>query len=334
MTQAETEPTWGNRAVAMAIRAITVLSRVDADVAPRTRLKGDAGCPELDAFLPPPTVRRWTSPLPARGISCVVKTFDQPGRWMPDEQLEDLRESVRRIAEESMDGDLPNHYLLHEENSRAALSNRVISIAYLESSKSPIAFTAMVYLPFDGDIILHLGLTMISKHYRGRRIQSPLFSRCLMVPMYNLFRTQYTITNIAASPAGIGACSDYFCNVFPSYNAPGEQPSAYHLAVAKHVLLHFRHEFACSVGARFDEKSFVVHGSNVAEGGGAPEFIKEDGNPVSRYKRSACNTFCEKLLDLSKGDELFQVGQVDLVMSPIKYMLSPTKSDVRTKRLY
>jgi hypothetical protein len=333
MAAEETEPTWGNRALAVAFQAISAISRVDVDIAPRTRLQGDAGYAELDSFLPPPTVRRWTSPLPARGVKCVVKTFDQPGRWMPHEQLRELHSQLREVAKDSMDA-IPNHYLLKEENCRAALSNRVVSVAFLEGTSTAIAFTAMVYLPYEGDIILHLGLTMISKQYRGRRIQSPLFSRCLMVPMYNLFRTTYTISNIAASPAGLGACSDYFCDVFPNYNTPNEAPSEYHLAVARHVLQNFRHEFACSAQAHFDERTFVVRGSNDAEGGGAPEFIKEDGKPVSKYKRTACNVFCSKLLDLSNGDELFQVGQVDIVMSPIKYLFSPTESDARNKKMH
>jgi hypothetical protein len=325
----ETEPTWGHRALAAAIRAVSAMSRVDVDVAPRTRLKGAAGFAELDFFLPPPAVRRWTSPLPVRGIECIVKTFDQPGRWMTDKDLDELHEQLLATAAASMGDNIPDHFLLRRESRRAAMANRVVSIAFEAGSNRPIAFTAMVYLPFEGDLVLHLGLTMIGKKFRGRRLQSPLFSRCLMLPMYNLFRTSYTVTNIAASPAGIGACSDYFCNVFPNYAEPAESPSPLHLAVARHVLGNFRYEFACSTAAQFDERTFVVRGSNSAKGGGAPEFIKEDGNPVSRYKRSACNEFCASRLNLSRGDELFQVGQVDLVVSPIKYLLSPSQRDAQ-----
>lgn len=318
----ETRATWGSAISAIAARAMFILCKADVSVAPRTRLSGDSGRPTLDSFLKPPIIRRWTASLLSQGTTFRIETLDQPGRWMSDDQLQSLHSGLRHVAKESMNGKIPTHYLLCGGTSRTALSNRIVSIVYLKDSLVPIAFTAMVYLPFNDDVILHLGLTMISSEFRGRRIQSQLMSRCLRVSMCNLFRVQYTITNVAASPAGIGACCDYFLDVFPNYKVPHQLPSVYHQSVAQHLLLNFRYEFACSALASFDGVTFVVRRSNSSEGGGAPEFIKTDGTPVSQHKRGECNAFCASLLDLTRGDELLQVGQVNIFCAWMKYLLS------------
>lgn len=327
MAMKETTPTAWNTLVAAAMKVVTALSRIDADVAPRTRLSGPTT--PLDVYLPLPAVRRWKSPLPARGLRSSCITYDQPGRWMSDDELHDLHDQLRDVAVASI-GVVPTHYLLQRENARQALSNRVVSIAINDDTGEAVGFTAMVYLPFQSDVVLHLGLTMIAREFRGRRIQSPLFSKCLVTPMCNLFRTSYIVTNIAASPAGIGACSDYLCDVFPDYKDQQNLPRSWQLGVARHFLAPiggYRHEFACANDALFCERTFVVRGSNAAEGGGAPEFIKEDGEPVSRYKREKCNEYVSRVLDLARGDELFQVGRVDIMATSLKYLFSPTNSD-------
>lgn len=325
--EAETRATLAGATRAVALQGMFDVVGADADIAPRTTLAADECIPTLADALPPPLIRRWAIPLVSKGTRFVLETVDQPGRWMPEDRLQALQATLKRVASESMNGAVPAHYLFREGSARAALSNRVVSVVYVEGSLAPVAFSAMVYLPFDGDVVLHLGLTMISTKFRGRRLQSPLMARCLTVSMLNLLRVQSTITNIAGSPAGIGACSDYFLDMFPNYNTPDALPSAYHQSVAKHLLRNFRNEFACSGNASFDDTTFVVHGSNNPDGGGASEFIKADGSPVSQYKRSECNVFCADLLDLTRGDELFQVGRANMVLSWAKYMMSPLHSD-------
>lgn len=322
--------------VASMVRVATAITHMDVQVAPRTT-KSDSGVESSPgpsdrfAYLPAPLVRFWGSPLPTRQLRARALTYDQPGRWMDDEELYALHDMLLAVAKSAMH-ETPDHYLLQRENARVAFSNRVISIAVDEESGEPCGFSAMVYLPHHDEFVLHLGLTMIAKGYRGRRIQSPLLSRCLLMPIGNLFRKSYVITSIAASPAGIGATSDYFDDVYPKYNNERNiHPKAWQLDVARNVLGNHRHEFACSTEADFDEVSFVVRGSNKPEGGGAPQFIKLDAEPVSQYKVPECNKFCARALDLTKGDELFQVGRVDLLATSLKYVTSATGSVQKTK---
>ncbi|KAK4534280.1 hypothetical protein CDCA_CDCA01G0305 [Cyanidium caldarium] len=284
-----------------------------------------------------PLIRSWTSPLHSGYVS---RTVDQPGRWMSDSQLNALVDEMVQVARDSMD-ELPQYGVFGDRaHIRRALSNRIVTLAY-DVHGVPCAFTAMVYLPLcpaatttpavlpvggfgwmhapaRDSFVIHLGLTMISRKHRGRRIQSPVFSKCLSLPLFNQRRLGFTVTNIGASPAGIGAVSDYFQGTFPDYQ--GRSPrTEFHLQVARHVLKHFRHEFGCSRKARFDEGVFVVRGSNDADGGGASQFIKVDGQPVSRYRDERCNRFCEAMLDLTRGDEIFQVARVHTLGTLLQY---------------
>eukprot|EP00188_Purpureofilum_apyrenoidigerum_P000730 Plantae.Rhodophyta-Purpureofilum_apyrenoidigerum.ctg13459.p1 GENE.Plantae.Rhodophyta-Purpureofilum_apyrenoidigerum.ctg13459~~Plantae.Rhodophyta-Purpureofilum_apyrenoidigerum.ctg13459.p1 ORF type:complete len:355 (+),score=42.51 Plantae.Rhodophyta-Purpureofilum_apyrenoidigerum.ctg13459:155-1219(+) len=266
-----------------------------------------------------PLVKVWTSNARCKGGKNVLcRTYDQPGRWMGDNDLLDLQLFLKNIAVESMEC-VPTHALFDRQAAREVFSNRVVTIAFCDSK--PVAFTAMVYIPYAGSSILHLGLTMVAKSHRGMRIQSSLFTKCLVMPMFSMRRLSYFVTNIGASPAGIGAVSDYFLDSYPHYNGQNKC-TVTHLAIAKYILDNYRSEFACSEEAVFNESTFVVHGSNKACGGGAPEFIKEDGNPVSFYKNEACNDFCRKRLDLTAGDELFQVAKVNFVFTSLKFLTS------------
>lgn len=288
-------------------------------------------CPTFPAeggnsrFIFSPWIRSWTSPLHSGYVS---RTFDQPGRWMTETELSALVDALFHVARESMD-ELPQYGVFGPRDQvRDALSHRIVTIAY-DAGGEPSAFTAMVYLPMspsrrvDGCIsgepfVIHLGLTMIARAHRGRRIQSPVFTKCLLLPLFNQRRLGFTLTNIAASPAGVGAVCDYFQDTFPDYL--GRTPrSDFHLRVARYVLTHFRHEFGCSRTAVFEPGLFVVRGSNAPEGGGASQFIKEDGRPVSRHRDERCNRFCAAMLDLRRGDEIFQVSRMHVLGAILRY---------------
>jgi 1-acyl-sn-glycerol-3-phosphate acyltransferase len=255
----------------------------------------------------------WKRTLSARvlGRRFVVRVHDQPGRWMAERDLRKLEADLRHVAAGSLD-EVPTYGVF--AGTRAALANRVVAVLYFARTMTPVAFTAMVYLPVEtaGKVlpVIHLGLTMIRKEARGQRLQTPLFKKVFLLPVLNQHRLRFTITSIAASPAGIGAASDYFQDTFPAYHGRTER-QAWHLDVARQVVGAQRHEFGCSRSARFDPNTFVVHGSNDPSEGGAWQFIKDD--PVSRYRVDACNTFCREVLDFASGDELFQVGRADLL---------------------
>lgn len=250
-----------------------------------------------------------------RGKKYRLRTYDQPGRWMTDDELARLGDTLREIGERSMDA-VPTYGVF--TGSRKAFSNRVVGVVSVTKTDEPVAFTAMVYLPIliDGRVepIVHLGLTMIKKRFRGQRLQGPLFEKLMYMTFYNQLKRHFYLTNIAASPAGIGSVADYFQDAYPHYRGTTER-KGYHLEVAQKILEHYRHEFGCAGSAQFDPESFVVKGSNDPAEGGAWQFIRED--PVSMYKEEECNEFCGNRLRFNQGDELFQVANVDILSGTV-----------------
>lgn len=296
---------------------IAYLADVQVLLAPRRALPHP---PPTLAWLPSPLVRCWTSPLPRAHY---VTTYDQPGRWMTDSDLAVLRTTLRRVATGSI-GSVPTHRLF--EQDRAVFENRLVSVAYDQTG--PVAFTAMVYLDVPGDVVVHLGLTMIAERGRGQRLQSALFAKSLLLPVVNLCTLSYHVTNLAASPAGIGNVSDYFLDCFPHYEGAVTRKE-HHVFIARHVLARYRREFGCSERARFDVAAFVVYGSNKEEGGGTHQFIRKDGTAVSRHRTEICNRFVRERVDFGKGDELFQVARLDVFGTCAKYVMHAAKRKAR-----
>lgn len=273
---------------------------------------GTGDLEERMSFLRKPLIKR--AIFTSRDRDTKIQVYDQPGRWMTSGELGGLWLDMLQVAAVAMD-EIPIYGIF--TGQRDAFANRVIAIARDARTLEPLAFAAMVYLPIQDDHgkvepIVHLGLTMIKREARGRRLQTQLFKKIFILPVVNQLRLRFTVTNIAASPAGIGATSDYFQDVFPTYRGDTTR-EPFHLRIARKVLSEHRHEFGCSAKARFDPESFVVRGSNQNDGGGASQFIKED--PVSRYRIERCNAFCRQRLDYPAGDELFQVGRVDFFRS-------------------
>eukprot|EP00871_Galdieria_phlegrea_P003620 jgi/Galph1/4259/GphlegSOOS_G2943.1 len=308
-------------------------------------------------YLQLPLFRTYESTFYSKRGHCskfTIRTYDQPGRWMTSSALNMLRNDLYQIAEASLDA-VPDYGVF--QSNREVFENRIISIAY--ESEVPVGFTALCYLPpvskdspvqndtwqqnlvhflftncfrlYQGPI-LHLGLTMIKNSHRGKGIQSSIFLKSLLLPVFNQRKLFFCITNIAASPAGIGAVSDYFFMSFPHYQKFYKYIPSYHLTIARHVLANYRHEFGCSTMAKFEEDIFVVRQSNEPTGGGASAFIKEDGKPVSQYKNTLCNKFCASLLRLPEGDELFQVAVYCPLISIVQYFLTNASSSQYPKR--
>lgn len=264
---------------------------------------------EITSWLKPPIKRSSSGRLPGGRYS--VHVYDQPALWMPYARLQNLHDALLHVARHTMD-EVPTYGMFAGDYQ--AYRHRIVGVVYDVETNEPAAFTAMVYLPYEAygrrELVVHLGLTMIAQAHRKRRLQTPLQRRLFTLLLVNQRRLGVTVTNIAASPAGIGAVSDYFQNVFPTYRQDTKQTQV-HRRVATQILQNFRHEFGCSQRAQLDPDTFVVRGSNQPEGGGAHQFLRTD--PTSQYRVQACNAFCAEQLDFARGDELFQVGEANLL---------------------
>lgn len=255
-----------------------------------------------------PYIRHWRT-VTADGL--VIHVYNRPALWMTPAALGSLRHVLLHIAHASVQC-TPTHALFSASDP---LANRVIAVA--EDRVGPLAFVAMVYLDLRAHRVLHLGLTMVAARARGRGLQRRLFVRALAVAAMAMARVSFWITNLAASPAGVGAVVEYFDQAWPRWDNPPKHPM--YDPIADAVLRHHRHEMGCSHNAWLERETGVVRASNADDGGGTNEFCRSNSAPlVTRSRHPACERWMRALLDTERGDELFQVAKLDVCASLLR----------------
>ena len=108
-------------------------------------------------------------------------------------------------------------------------------------------------------------------------------------------------------PAVIGLVSEGFDNVYP---APGQNMVRRfdHLSLARQIMHHHRSVFGVGDDAAFDEERFVI--TNAYTGGS--EHLKKSFAEAPKHRDPAHNRFCEAELDYDRGDDILQIGEMNL----------------------
>lgn len=153
-------------------------------------------------------------------------------------------------------------------------SSRVVSV--VSDSDGALGFIAMLYLEWDGKLVVHLGLTVNDERETRKGMQSALSARSLLMLTASLSRLNYYATSCAASSAGTGNASDYFSDCFPQYS--WEVRKEYHMRTASWVWERSLHEFRCSMYANFDPSTFAIPRSSATDDSGTTQLIKKDGH--------------------------------------------------------
>lgn len=248
------------------------------------------------------TSRGLTMPL---GRGCRLQTYRFPGRWMDDASLGRLRDTLHDIARYRLDP-LPDYGIFLP--GRAPFRNRIVTVAY--EDERPVAFGAMVWLPLrlptDAPDVLHLGLVVTTPN----RLSPHLLWQMYYYPVFYLvlrrFPRPFWISCVSLEPSVIGAVSDHFPAVLPSYRHPAPS-NGLRTAIARVLVRDHGHEFGAGPEAHLDEATFVVRGSCK----GPSESLRTSYRRAAKYVVRTCNDYCRDLLDYERGDELLQLGRAD-----------------------
>jgi hypothetical protein len=108
-------------------------------------------------------------------------------------------------------------------------------------------------------------------------------------------------------PAIVGMVSESFSDVFPR-PAPDARRSFEHLALAREIMARHRHVFGVGSEAGFDEDRFVI--TNAYTGGS--DNLKKSFDDAPKSRDAVYNEFCRRELDYRRGDDLLQLGRLDL----------------------
>jgi hypothetical protein len=257
------------------------------------------------------------SVISRRRLDLVIKASDQyqvrivecPGLWMRADDLRRLRQDLQRVAEASTPGAALDYGVFAESGD--ALDRSIVTLVFERAAGRPVAFNALpiLNLSLGGKpvSVLHLGLVMIDPAVRGQGLSWVLYGlTCFLMFLRNQLRPIW-ISNVTQVPAVAGMVAETFSQVFPSPNGVSRRSLRQQL-IANEITASHRSVFGVGPDAVFDADRFVI--ANAYTGGS--DGLKKTFEAAPKHRDPKYNDFCAAELDYARGDDLLQIGQIDL----------------------
>jgi hypothetical protein len=238
-----------------------------------------------------------------------TRIIESPGLSLTEAELDGLVSQLRVVAGKT----LPHESLTYGifSGDRERLANAIVTLVVDETTGEPIAFNALsrMDVELDGEPtqVTHLGLVMIDPDVRGQGLSWVLYGLTALILFARDGLRPKWVSNVTQVPAVCGMVSETFSDVFPSPNPDARQSFA-HLQLARGIMKHHRAVFGVGEAAGFDEARFVI--TNAYTGGS--DALKKSFEAASKHRDSRYNDFCAGQLDYDRGDDLLQVGRIDL----------------------
>jgi hypothetical protein len=238
----------------------------------------------------------------------VVSIVERPGTWMEPAQLEALIADCRNIVSRCLNGQQLDYGLF--DPSGVAWARSVITLVRRRSTGQAIAFNAMPMLDVTRagreEHVLHLGLVMVDPDERSGGLSwilygltcFALFLRGGMAPLW--------ITSVTQVPAVVGMVAELFDNVYP---AQKDTPQSFaHRHIAHQIMANERAAFGVGEDADFDPDRQII--MNAYTGGS--DNLKKTFEIAAKHRDEAYNQFCFDQLDYARGDDVLQIGMIDM----------------------
>ena len=204
------------------------------------------------------------------------------------------------------------------------MSRAIVTLISEEATGRPIAFNALsvMSVELDGEPaeVTHLGLVMVDPDERGRGLSWVLYGLTALVLFVRDGLRPKWISNVTQVPSVVGMVSQTFSDVFPSPHPDARQSFA-HLQLARGIMSRHRAVFGVGEEAGFDEARFVI--TNAYTGGS--DALKKTFEAAPKHRDEQYNAFCARELDYARGDDVLQLGRIDLAGAR-RYLLSEVPS--------
>ncbi|WP_426436913.1 hypothetical protein [Bradyrhizobium genosp. P] len=238
-----------------------------------------------------------------------TRIVESPGLSLPKAELDELVAQLRIVAAKTLPQESLTYGIFSGEPER--LSKAVVTLICEEDSGRPIAFNALsvMSVPLDGEPaeVTHLGLVMVDPDVRGQGLSWVLYGLTALVLFARDGLRPKWISNVTQVPAVAGMVSDTFSDVYPS-PLPGARQSFAHLQLARGIMADHRAVFGVGDEAGFDEERFVI--TNAYTGGS--DALKKTFDIAPKHRNAIYNDFCQRELDYDRGDDVLQLGRIDL----------------------
>jgi hypothetical protein len=236
-----------------------------------------------------------------------TRIVESPGLSLPQQDLDQLVADLRTIAGKTLPAGSLTYGIFSGERER--LSRAIVTLIREEVSGRPIAFNALsvMSVELDGEPqqVTHLGLVMIDPDVQGQGLSWVLYGLTTLVLFARDGLRPKWISNVTQVPAVFGMVCDTFSDVFPS---PDARQSFAHLQLARGIMREHRAVFGVGDEAGFDEARFVITDAYT----GGSDALKKTYDVAPKHRDEQYNAFCLRELDYARGDDVLQLGRVDL----------------------
>jgi hypothetical protein len=238
-----------------------------------------------------------------------TRIVESPGLSLPQQELDDLVAQLRAVAAKT----LPDASLTYGifSGDREKLSRAIITLIYEEATGRPVAFNALsvmdVKLDGEREQVIHLGLVMVDPDAQGQGLSWVLYGLTTLVLFARDGLRPKWISNVTQVPAVFGMVCETFSDVFPSPH-PAARQSFAHLQAARGIMRLHRAVFGVGEDAGFDEARFVITDAYT----GGSDALKKSYDDAPKHRDAQYNAFCARELDYARGDDVLQLGRIDL----------------------
>lgn len=245
----------------------------------------------------------------ATGKQFETRIVERPGLWMPESELAALSEDLITVASKTLARGALTYGVFSGDPER--MKSTIITLVRHKETGQPVAFNALALMDIttmaEPVEVLHLGLVMVDPDQQSQGLSWVLYGlTCILMLFRNQMRPLW-ISNVTQVPAIVGMVAETFHDVFPTPQRPKAR-SLQHLLLARSIMAEHRHVFGVGGDAGFNEDHFVI--TNAYTGGS--DDLKKTFDEAPQHRDPIYNDFCQQLLDYDRGDDVLQLGQIDL----------------------
>ncbi len=238
-----------------------------------------------------------------------TRIVERPGLWMSQEELASLSADLVTVASKTLARGSLTYGVFSGDPER--LKSTIVTIVRRKDTRQPVAFNALALMDIttmtEPMEVLHLGLVMVDPDQQSQGLSWVLYGlTCILLLFRNQMRPLW-VSNVTQVPAIVGMVAETFDDVFPTPRRSKER-SLQHLLLARTIMAEHRYVFGVGADAGFDEDRFVI--TNAYTGGS--DDLKKTFEEAPHHRNAIYNEFCQNLLDYDRGDDVLQLGQIDL----------------------
>jgi GNAT superfamily N-acetyltransferase len=238
-----------------------------------------------------------------------TRIVESPGLSLPPAERDALLSQLRAVAGKTLSEKSLGYGVFSDE--REATARAIITLICEEATGRPIAFNALSVMDVELDgqptKVTHLGLVMVDPDAQGQGLSWVLYGLTALVLFARDGLRPKWISNVTQVPAVVGMVSETFSDVFPSPH-PATRRSFAHLQLARGIMSRHRAVFGVGHEAGFDEARFVICDAYT----GGSDALKKSFEIAPKHRDEAYNAFCARELDYERGDDVLQLGRIDL----------------------